>query len=573
MQFLRNIHAVLILSISFGVLAQDNNRFFSDDSSTTYDNNGQFIDGASKVDNQGAPRVKVNAFELVNFIEDPEFGIELSDIKSLIKKDIDDRRGLYRVSDFQDLTQDITNYYRNNGWVLAKAYIPEQRIISGSVAIHFISGVLSEVEIKNNDFYSEDTLKTPFNDLVGEPINSFRLQTAIMRFSDIPGVSVANSLAPGNEFGSTKLILDVRDEDPLDLYAGIDNYGKESTGQNRVFAGGSINNPLRQADRLWGHFSASYFPTSAVNGEVHYQVPLDVYRSLFNQNWLYDTDFHFLYKSSSFKVTEDDDLKALGFEGSSSTFQSEILKDIKRENQNRLTGKASLAFKESETTTNGTNQSDANLTVLEFGVDYSSADRFLDGGRNVFSTSLHFGIPGFMGSMDDEYENSGRRNIADDEYAGGDFTKLSFQAQRLQSFNDQFLSIRLNGQFTQDMLVSLEQYSIGGQQSVRGYPVGDQVGDSGIYFGLEYIGYSYASKLSLPITDLKLAAFFDVADGRLNGANKNDTENLSAMSVGTYGSFKFAEQYQMRVDLGVPIGKEPSDDTNFSILFNLSRGF
>jgi len=80
--------------------------------------------------------------------------------------------------------------------------------------------------------------------------------------------------------------------------------------------------------------------------------------------------------------------------------------------------------------------------------------------------------------------------------------------------------------------------------------------------------------LSLPVKNLKLAAFFDFAYGTLNNPTNSDNGHPTAMSVGTYGSFDFADQYQAQMDLGIPIGgDDPTDDTKFQVTFSFKRNF
>ena len=56
----------------------------------------------------------------------------------------------------------ITRYYREHGFILAKAYIPKQQVRDGVVTLTVLLGELGEVEVQNNKRYSTNTIKKVF---------------------------------------------------------------------------------------------------------------------------------------------------------------------------------------------------------------------------------------------------------------------------------------------------------------------------------------------------------------------------------------------------------------------------
>src|SRR5262249_55504732 len=68
------------------------------------------------------------------------------------------------------------------------------------------------------------------------------------------------------------------------------------------------------------------------------------------------------------------------------------------------------------------------------------------------------------------------------------FDKVAIQVQRLQRLSQySSLMLRLDGQYTSDPLVSLEQFSMGGPDSVRAYPVAEVLAEKGGVASLELI--------------------------------------------------------------------------------------
>src|SRR5207253_750882 len=51
------------------------------------------------------------------------------------------------VFDLFVILQNITNYYRNNGYILTRAILPEQKVTNGEVHLQIIEGYIGKVTI------------------------------------------------------------------------------------------------------------------------------------------------------------------------------------------------------------------------------------------------------------------------------------------------------------------------------------------------------------------------------------------------------------------------------------------
>ena len=117
------------------------------------------------------------------------------------------------------------------------------------------------------------------------------------------------------------------------------------------------------------------------------------------------------------------------------------------------------------------------LSTLTLDYDWNRIDtRFR--GINQFTIAYSHGFKNVLGALDD-YDTT--TTVPASRFgASGDFDKVSLNVQRLQRIvgNVSFL-LRINGQYSSDRLVSLEQVSIGGPDSVRAYPVAEALADKG----------------------------------------------------------------------------------------------
>src|SRR5690606_392139 len=144
----------------------------------------------------------------------------------------------------------ITRYYRERGFILAKAYIPEQHVRDGVVNLTLLLGELGEVEVHNNDDYSDWMIKRAFSGDLAEPVLSSRIEEKLFLISDLPGLSAQGFFGPGSQVGDTKLNVNVLSGRWYEATIRSDNHGSARTGEYRVYLGGIWNNPTGTGDQL-----------------------------------------------------------------------------------------------------------------------------------------------------------------------------------------------------------------------------------------------------------------------------------------------------------------------------------
>jgi hemolysin activation/secretion protein len=154
---------------------------------------------------------------------------------------------------------------------------------------------------------------------------------------------------------------------------------------------------------------------------------------------------------------------------------------------------------------------------------------------------------------------------------GGQFTKFPGYLFRLQKlpWETSFLWKNI-AQYSNNALVSSEQFQIGGPISVRGYPVAEYVGDKGFYSSPE---------LSLPIYGLnkdwkvpqnqeswydttRIVLFYDWATARLNRVGTGEKKDHTIRGWGYGLRFNLRDNLTFRVEVGYPLGKPSPSDGN-----------
>lgn len=187
------------------------------------------------------------------------------------------RRGV-TLGMLENVADQITDYYRQRGFVLAKAFIPEQKVRDGVVTITLLLGNLGEVHLEGARRYSQKTVEKIFRNSLGEPVNSSVIEEKLFYVNDLPGLSVQGFFSPGGQVGDTRLTINTVNEDPYRVNVRTDNHGSDVTGEYRVYTDLLLNNPLKYGDRLHLAVLGAFEPESATYGMLRYSAPLWHYR-------------------------------------------------------------------------------------------------------------------------------------------------------------------------------------------------------------------------------------------------------------------------------------------------------
>jgi hemolysin activation/secretion protein len=280
--------------------------------------------------------------------------------------------------------------------------------------------------------------------------------------------------------GTSRLTLRVQSEDPFQVDAAVDNHGSQFAGEYRGQLVFTFNNALRRADRLQlvalYALDESNTDTHGIYGGIDYEIPLFSPRD----------SLRLLHLTNTYTVgASAANLASLDTEGETQVDEIGYRHDFPR---SRL-GSASigLAFnvKTAEFKAPPAAIYDDKLTTARVDVQWERVDtRFR--GMNRLALSYTHGFKDLLGSLDD-YDPTllgGASRLG----ASGEFDKISLQIQRLQRLTQSTsILLRVDGQYSDDPLVSLEQFSLGGPNSVRAYSVSEVLAERGGVASLELI--------------------------------------------------------------------------------------
>ncbi len=514
-------------------------------------------------------KVQVDRFRLegAESIEDGK--VSLLELNKVLEKIRKSRPDGFTIGQLQQVANEITQYYRQQGYILAQAFIPQQKITDNVVVISLLSGKLGQNTTSGNDYYSDELIQWHFEDLVGQAIEAGEIESALLSLNDIPGLEAYGVFKPGQHIGETELVIKTKREKPINFVVIADNYGVETTGNNRLIASLAWNNPTGNGDRLIVTALQTFDPDDSSYGAFSYEIP--VFTPAISLGVAYNLNDYAISQALDIPDTEGD-TEAASIYGSYSFVRSRSLNMSATLDFSRK--KANVEFKDFDF-----DLGEDNLSVVSGEFDFDSVDTLIGAAITEGSFSVHKGLADFAGAMDSNGDNNSLRQGGSGEYAGGDFLKYAFDLTRLQLINgSNSLLIRLEGQYSDDLLTSIEQYSMGGPNSVRAYPVSEYVRDKALFASLEWVinapGFSdkpaFAGRNWGEV--FQVSFFVDYAEGRQNDPRsfENKEENISGAGIGL--ELNLSEAFFIRFEAATPLSDQDASNGD-NPQYWLSAGF
>lgn len=372
-----------------------------------------------------------------------------------------------RFEQLQAVADAITRAYRLAGFIVSTAYLPAQTPGADRIVeIRVIEGRVGQIQVEGAARYRESTLAAPLRPLQGHPLRKQEVDSALASLRDLPGVTVSSVLQPGAREGETDVLLVAKEAArPYVLSLGGNNYGTELTGRYRAQAGLTWNSPLGLGDVFSASYAYALDPRQSTLGALSYAVPVPSVTGL----------GAVVGASRSELEVRNGAFASLGLKGPASVVY--LGGDWKFVNRQTLQWQASARYlrEQSRLSAAGLQLSDQTFDVVEL----STALRRTDlrwRGVDLLQLSLRQSVRDRSASPDLVSPRRDRR-----------FTVVRLDYTRMQALAaTQRLYLKLNGQYSDDALTPMEQFAVGGPDSVRAYPVSDALGDRGYYTALEY---------------------------------------------------------------------------------------
>ncbi len=421
-------------------------------------------------------------------------------------------------SELEEARQAVTAKYVEAGYINSGAVLPDQDLKDGVIALEVIEGRLTSIELSGYFWMRPWWLRHELRRAAGKPLNFNNLKEGLQLLRQDPNIRQINAeLMPGGKPGESILKADVKEVQPFRLGVEVSNRRPPSVGSEIVDVSAADLNLTGHSDPLFLKWGAAHAVAETAdrwefsdlqNLEGSYRFPitpwhttLEVHASR-NDSSIVEEQFSELNitsKSEQYGVT----LRQPWWESVNTEVSTSLTLDNRRSQTFLLNRPFTLSA--------GAVDGETRVSVLRLALEVVNRSQkhvlalrsTLNLGINEFEATRHVG----MGTASGTGAGSQRRT------PDGQFFSWLGQGQYVRRLfdTDNLAVIRVNAQLTNDPLLSLEQYSLGGAQSVRGYRENLLLRDNGVFASIEARIPVWRGKAKNPL--VTLAPFFDFGIG------------------------------------------------------------
>ena len=458
------------------------------------------------------------------------------------------------------LAKRITVLYRQEGYFISRAVIPEQEITDdGSVIIQVIEGRVNNVIIDDpENLLSANSLGT-INKVAqyikqSAPLHGPTIERYLLLLNESPGVFVQSLLnAPKDQnakSGSIDILLKVQSTPPKTLIS-YNNHGSRYVGPHQIEALWSTGNLFTTLDSFTIQVGTAIPMSEVTFASAQYSLPLAASGLT-------------VYSSLSYSNSEPGHtLRALEVESDSTSAELGLSYPIIKNRGTSLDASASLNLQNSAT---------------EF-LDQELVDdkvRYIKTELNYNETDLKLGLELRQGLNILSATKTGSSNLSR-EQGRSEFFTAQVSMEHTQEINEDIaLETKAAAQFAPHPLLSSQEFGYGGTHYGRAYDPSEITGDSGVKIALEaqYQGVKNVEIAKKPLS-LTPFAFYDI------GKVWNQEQSIKPQSAASSGvgiHYNYNNYLHGTVQAAWPLTKEvstPSMNNQNSprILFSVSSYF
>ena len=416
------------------------------------------------------------------------------------------------AGDVEKARSAVETFYHQRGYPTALVNIPRQTVESGTVRLEVIESKVRRVRVKGNRYFTRERLLKEMPAFQpGEILFLPAVKQQLARVNRNPDLKVAPILMPGKKLGTIDVEFRVKDKLPLHGSLELNNRASHDTTHLR------LNGSLRY-DNLWQkeHSLSLQYQTSPedadevqlITGSYSMPSPLDDDHMLVLYGLHSDSD---VATADGFTVVGKGEVYGLRYLANLPPLESYL---------HTLTlGVDSKNFLED------IENDEERVRYLPFHMAYTGI--FPDkGGQTRFSTGINVALRS-MGSDVGDFE---KKRL----HASGNYVVFTAELERRQKLGKGWhLMARVDGQTADQPLISNEQYTAGGMDSVRGYKESESSGDEALHATVELSAPDLGPALKLgDYLEMTPYLFYDgVALRRIDPAPGMD-ENTSFQGAG-----------------------------------------
>lgn len=432
----------------------------------------------------------------------------------------------------------LEKVYQGKGYQTVAVDIPEQDVKNGIVYLQVVEGKVSRLRVVESRYFSLGKIKAGVPELAEGHVPNFpQMQKEL---AVLGGQSEDRKIQPVLRAGETPgtLEVDLKVKDKLPFHGKLELNGRNTSSTSRLRLVTSLH-----YDNLWQAMhsaSVMYQVSPEDNQEV------DVWAGTYVMP-VFNTDaklaFYTVSSSSNAQIASAGALNVIGI---GNVYGLRLVKPLGGLDKYFHSATLGVDYKDFKEDLNliGADKITTPISYLPFLAQYSGS---LRGEESLasFDLGLHFSIRG-LGNDQKEFEN--KRFLAK-----SNFMYLTGNARLQQDLpKGMELVSRFSGQVADSPLISNEQFSMGGDESVRGYFETQALADHGVFGSLELYSPHLGKADWDFVNNLKVLAFVDAAKGWIQKPLPGNSSGHFISGGGLGMRFQLWNYLNGMLDIGFP---------------------
>ena len=465
------------------------------------------------------------------------------------------------TEDLEAIRKAVSRFYFSNGYVNSGAMIGEQDLSKGVLTVSVVEGALDKINVMGTGWLRPGYVEKRIRSGVKTPLSMEDLKRSlefVRRDEKIRKINTA--LLPGDELGQSHLDVIVTENKLFDAGIGICNRRPPSVGaeEAEVYVGTRNLTSLGDTLRLNYTFTDKGMDEvdfdGADNYAVSYSLPLHTSGTSLELGTV-RSDYVILEEPfDTLNIQSDTQMVSVGIrQPIYNDLKHEFSVSLKGERRQSETMVSGMPFSISPGSTDGMTR----IAALRFSPEYvyRSSKRVI-----AVRSTLSFGL-------------DTQDPVLDESYMEPEFFSWLTQASWVEAIgsSENLFALKSYYQHTDERLISMEQFSLGGMNTIRGYRENQIIRDNAFSISPEVRIPILRDRYTKPI--MHLIPFFDYGIG-WNAEGDRDRESIYSLGLGL--TYKPTDNVNMSVYWGYAFEefdiKDDDDLQDYGIHFQVRIG-
>lgn len=440
------------------------------------------------VNGLGAAHAQEAAFDVFEYRVEGATLLPVTVVEKAVYPHLGERKTL---ADVERAREELEKAYHGAGYLTVLVSIPQQKVDGGVVKLAVTEAAVDRLRVVESRYFSLGAIKAGAPELAeGKVPNFSQMQEELAALNRSGDRRITPVLRPGRTPGTVEVDLKVEDKLPLHGSVEVNNRYSQDTTPTHLSAS------LRY-DNLWDkqHSLGLTMQTVPENPNESRVLSLNYTWPLASGNYL-----------AFYGVKSDSDVAALGtlnVVGKGVILGARYIRPLRGDSGFFHTATAGVDYKDFTQAVNliGSGGFNTPITYMPFTLGWDGT--WLGEGRSTkLGMAFNFHLRGLVGE---------EQQFADKRFKGrSGYAYLRGNASHSDTFASGWgVNARTTWQLSPQPLISNEQFTIGGVDTVRGYLESAASGDTGIAVSLEASTPNFAKRLSDSLEEARMVAFAD----------------------------------------------------------------